>query len=58
MKKFIKPLVLFLIVITTGCGYHFVKVSGELPPDVKNVYIPPAHPITNVSSNPESVFIK
>ena len=49
MKKFIKPLVLFLIIITAGCGYHFVKVSGELPPDVKNVYIPPFENLTGES---------
>jgi len=49
MKKFIKPLVLFLIVITAGCGYHFVKVSGEVPPDVRNVYIPPFKNLTGES---------
>jgi hypothetical protein len=54
MKRFTKPVVILLVVVLTGCGYHFVKVSGNMPPDVKKVYIPP---FDNKTGEPDIGFI-
>lgn len=54
MKRFIKPVVILLLVTLTGCGYHFVKVSGVIPSDVKKVYIPP---FKNKTGEPDIGFI-
>lgn len=58
MKKLYKIPTISLVVIMfigfTGCGYSFVSMRGELPADVRTIYIPP---FDNLTEEPDMGFI-
>lgn len=54
LKKSKVLVAIVLVVFIASCGYSFIALKGELPPDIRTVYIP--H-FENMSSEPDIGFI-
>ena len=54
LKKYRFFAAVALVVFVASCGYSFVALRDEIPPDIKTVYIP--H-FENMSSEPDIGFI-